>query len=73
MTLDTWTGQVLQGEDTNQVLAVVANLASEVADLKTRVSALEQQGEGADGQVAALQEEIDTLVARVFSPLQAPE
>ncbi len=70
MGLDTWTGRVLEGAHVNDVMAVVANLASEVVELQTRLAQLEAGGATLDDD--ALQAQIDGTIARVFTPLLPP-
>lgn len=69
MALDTWTGSVLGDEHVNEVMAVVANLVSEVVDLQRRVAMLEADAATLDED--RLQTQIDETIARVFSPMQS--
>jgi hypothetical protein len=66
--MDLQTEDFLDGADTDTVLAVVANLFAEVADLRDRVAALEGAVEGGD---SGEQERFDDLASRVLSPLAA--
>lgn len=68
MTLETWTGRVLEDQHVNEVMAVVANLVSEMVDLQRRVAAIEAGASRLDEE--QLQAQIDETIARVFAPMR---
>lgn len=72
MKLDPTGGDFLEPGRIDAVLAVVANLAAEVVELRERVVSLEARiSEGAgDSPDSAMQERINAFIARVYAPMR---